>query len=600
MENIYISWHYTTHGIAYLKHILSAFYLGKSKVSDKKISVSDISQDEMNIVFDTKKKAFLYDKVYYLTTKQEAFDRIAFRRQKYRQNMLTDEVVLQQNTAHIWKDVIEKEHNSIFKEIEYVKNKYSKKEFDLFFSQLWRDMQHYTINDQVKWFTQFSNASKFYASRFEEIKLEINDLREIEDISKNLRPVIEKLKKRHKNANYFINVSLGSNETQVVWHIFSEFDFLPEKTKLLQTYDIKQNESKHRFMPFEIKELPSKIISKLSANIKFYDNPKSETYKLAAAKMDAYIKSGFAILILGERGTGKTRLAEEKKQNKKFVDVNCASFTDNSIAQSELFGHVKGAFTDAKNEKQGFFEKAQNGILFLDEIHHLSKLIQAKLMKAIQTDKENRFTITKHGSTEEIKVKTTLIFASNNSIEQLREKLLPDFYDRITQLVIEMPPLREAKKDLPEALKGTWKHMRFNEFYDYNETIGKNSKLLNWLQTLEFRGNYRDLQKITIYYNIFLDFDDKIKKLLKEKTAFEFTKNQFEKYISFNEKTESERYFDKDKTLKQIQNNFHKDLANWMIKTHGSAAKAEKYYKEKDDKITDRTIYSWKNGKFKK
>ena len=597
MENIYITWHYTTHGIAYLKHILSAFFSGKCKISDKKIFATAISQDEMNIVFETKKKGFLFDKVYYLTAKQEVFDRIAFRRQQYRKSMLTDEVVLQQNTAHIWKDVIDKKHNSIFKDIEYVKNKYSKKEFDLFFSQLWRDMQHYTISDQVKWFTELSNASKFYESKFEEIQLRVKNLRHIEDISQNLRPVIEKLTKRHKNANFFINVSLGSNETQVVWHIFSEFDFLPENTKLLQTYDIKQNESKHRFMLFEIEELPSKIISKVSKDIKFYDNPKSESRKLIALKMKSYIKSGFSVLLLGERGIGKTRLAEENKQkNSKFVSVNCASFTDNQIAQSELFGHKKGAFTGATQDKKGLFEEAKDGILFLDEIHQLDKLVQAKLMKAIQTNQNNEFTIRRLGDTSEIKVKATLIFASNNTIEELRQKLLPDFYDRITQLVIEIPPLREAKKDLPNALRQTWKHMRFDEFYKYDDTIGADKKLLDWLYTLTLWGNYRDLQKITIYYKTFLDFDAETKKLLKQKSAFEFAKNQFEKYISFNVTNKFEQYFfDKEKTLKQIQNDFYKDLANWLIKTYGSAKKAVLYYTKKGDKITERTIYNWKN-----
>jgi len=597
MENVYITWHYTTHGIAYFKHILSAFFSGKCSVNDEKIYALGISQDEMNEVFDTKKKGFLFDKVYYLTADQEVFDKISSRRHKYRVNMLSDELIIQQNTKHIWQEVIDKKNYSIFDDIEYVKTNYNNEEYELFMSQLWRDMQHYQISDQIKWFTQLSNASKYYSSRFEEIKVGIKNLRDIEDISSKLKLIIQKLKKKHKNANFFINVSLGSTETQVVWHIFSEFDFLPPNTKLLQTYDNKTTKGKYRFKLFDIKELSPKIISKVSDNIKFYDNPKSESQKLVALKMKSYLKSGFAILLLGERGIGKTHIAEEnKKKGIKFLSVNCASFTENQIAQSELFGHKKGAFTGATQDKKGIFEEANNGILFFDEIHQLDKLIQAKLMKAIQTNQNNEFTFTRLGDTKEIKVKATLIFASNNSIEQLRQKLLPDFYDRITQLVIEIPPLRNAKKDIKNALYNTWKQMRFEEFYKYDETIGRDTKLLNWLYTLELFGNYRDLQKITIYYKTFMDFDAETKKLLKEKSAFEFAKNEFEKYISFRETDKFEEFFfDKEKSISEIRKNFEKALAEWLIKTHGSAKKAELFYTQKGDKITERTIYNWKN-----
>lgn len=599
MENIYITWHYTSHGIAYFKHILSAFYSKKCSVNDKKILAKGINQDKMNQVFDKKKDGFLFDKIYYLTAKQEVFDKISTRRFKYRRNMLSDEVVLQQKTKHIWEDVINIKQDSIFDDMEYVKKKYSKKEYDLYFSQLWRDMQHNKISDQIKWFTEQSNAAKHYESRFKELSVPIKDIRDTDDISRNLKPIIERLKKKHKNANFFINASLGSNETQVVWHVFSEFDFLPAKTKLLHTYDNKVNDNKHRMMLFDIKELSSKIISEVSYNIKIYKSPKSESLKLAGLKMKKYIKSGFSVLLLGERGIGKTRLAQEqKKQDAKFMDINCAGFTNNQIAQSELFGHVKGAFTGASEDKKGIFEEANGGILFLDEIHHLDKNIQAKLMKAIQTNENNEFTITRFGDTKEYNVKATLVFASNVSIEELRQKLLPDFYDRITQLVIEMPPLRKAKKDIYDNLKRTWKLMRFNEIHKYEDTVEKDEKLLDWIYTLELLGNYRDLQKITIYYKTFLDFDSEIKLLLKQKTAFEFTKNQFENYISFKQNDNFvEHFFNKEKSLAETRKNFDNSFANWLINTHGSAKKAEVFFKEKGEKgVTERTIYNWKKS----
>jgi len=596
-KNIFITWHYTTHGIAYFKHILSAFY--SEEVSIDNLNTKDISQDDMNVVFDEYNRGFLFDKVYYLTAPQETFDNISARRFNYKDQILRkDDFIKKSGTLKIWKAIREWNLEDIEKEIVRVKEKFTKEEYKLWKSQIWRDIQHYKISDQLLWFKKHSNSHPNYKSKefFEIKKFNIKNLRDASEISKELHPFIYELKKEFPDANFIINAVLGSNETQVVWQIFSELNLLPRNSKLIRTYDNKRSNKNKRFKNFNIEEIPSKIISEVVSNIKLYgEKPKSKVRRLAELKMQQYIRSGFTILILGERGIGKTRLAEKYSSNKKVVSINCASFTNNLIAESILFGHKKGAFTDAKEDKKGVFEEADNGILFLDEIHHLDKEIQAKLMKAMQTDDENRFTIRRLGENKEKKVSLTIILASNVSIQELHKKLLPDFYDRITQLVIEIPPLRESPEDLHDEFKKIWIQMKFELFYPFETIVQKDEKLIKWIKNLNLFGNYRDLQKIAIYYKTFLDFNNALKDLLGINNPFEFTIQEYNKYISFNEKNQGiESFFSKEKSTKEMENCFKAQLAEWAIKIFSGAPNAAKHFKSLGDKTTKETLYKWR------
>ncbi len=595
MENIYIQWHFSTHGIAYFKHILSAFYAGKCSLKQKNIFATDLSQQEMQLIFDTKpKNAFLFDKIYYFIADTDVFNRIVsyniLKKIKFYEE---DELLKDKFLQEEWQDVIKK-NLSLQDEYLYIKNNFSDKAEEMW-SLIWRNIQHYPVHQQIWWLKTHTNFKNFYNDRFEVIdmteKEDINDFTDYMKLSTAMQNQLEKIFKKHKDANFIINPVLTSREVQVVWFALANAGFLPLRTRFISTYDRKDKFPDKRFKLFDIKEVPVNIVSQIKNKINFYEKIQSTSRKIAEAKMQAYINSGFAILLLGERGIGKTHLAEiYNTENKAFVSVNCASFTNNTIAESILFGYKKGAFTDAKEDRQGVFEQANNGILFLDEIHNLSKEVQAKLMKGIETDKNNFFTIKRLGDNKEHKVKATLIFASNRNIEQLREVLLPDFYDRITQLVIELPPLREAKADIPQAFDAIWEYMRFNEFYNYKKYVKSDKKLLDWIKTQKLYGNYRDLQKIAIYYKTFLDFNDETKKLLNIKKAAEFTKQQFERYISFS--PEKDEFFDFDTHPTELIKKYKKILAEKLLLHLGSAEKISKHY----GNITPRTIYTWKKG----
>lgn len=156
------------------------------------------------------------------------------------------------------------------------------------------------------------------------------------------------------------------------------------------------------------------------------------------------------VLIEGETGTGKTTIARWLHRNgplaeRAMVDVNCSTLPD-LVAESELFGHERGAFTDAKTARIGLFEAADGGTLFLDEIASLSMQVQAKVLKAIEDGIIRRL-----GGNKEIAVNVRLIAASNRPMQQMVAEgvFREDLYHRLDLLRIKLPPLRERAADIP-------------------------------------------------------------------------------------------------------------------------------------------------------
>ena len=200
------------------------------------------------------------------------------------------------------------------------------------------------------------------------------------------------------------------------------------------------------------------------------------------------------ILIAGESGTGKELVAKaihynSPRKEKPFVTLNCGAIPE-SLIESELFGHMKGAFTDAIATKKGLFEVADEGTIFLDEISELPLLMQVKLLRVLQ-DKEFK----RVGGTEDIRVDVRIISATNKDLEgAVREKLFrEDLFYRLNVIQIKLPPLRERKEDIP---------ILANHFLKkYSEELNKN--ILNIspethqiLLHYEYPGNVRELQNI--------------------------------------------------------------------------------------------------------
>ena len=198
------------------------------------------------------------------------------------------------------------------------------------------------------------------------------------------------------------------------------------------------------------------------------------------------------VLILGENGTGKEVIARaihhlSKRAEENFVNVDLGAITE-SLFESELFGHVKGAFTDAKADKIGRFEMAQGGTLFLDEMGNLSTPLQAKLLTALQTQK-----ITRVGSAKEIDVDFRLVTATNMNIHAMVNEgtFRQDLLYRINTVEINIPALRERVEDIP-LLVNHFKSIYAKKYQKPAITI--EDSVMNKLKAYPWPGNVRELQ----------------------------------------------------------------------------------------------------------
>jgi Nif-specific regulatory protein len=199
-------------------------------------------------------------------------------------------------------------------------------------------------------------------------------------------------------------------------------------------------------------------------------------------------------LLLGESGTGKELFAEHihyqsVRRTKPLVKVNCAAIPENLI-ESELFGHVKGAFTDAVNDKMGKFELANGGTIFLDEIGELSYSVQSKLLRVLQDHIVQRV-----GGTTSKKVDIRLIAATNKNLyEEVKfNRFREDLFFRLNVFPIYVPPLRERKEDIQPLAEHFLN--KFNN--DLKKNIkGYSKEVLNILRGYYWPGNVRELQNV--------------------------------------------------------------------------------------------------------
>ena len=199
-----------------------------------------------------------------------------------------------------------------------------------------------------------------------------------------------------------------------------------------------------------------------------------------------------SVLILGENGTGKELVARALHQNSRrkgarFVALNCAGLNESTL-EDELFGHVRGAFTDARGDRAGRFEYADGGTLFLDEIGDMPLTMQAKLLRVLQ-DRE----ITRLGSNDPITVDVRFLAATNKDLAQaVREKAFrEDLYFRIKGAVIELPPLRNRRDDIPLLMT----HVIERSVAKLGKKIdGIDAEARNSLVAYGWPGNVRELE----------------------------------------------------------------------------------------------------------
>jgi len=218
----------------------------------------------------------------------------------------------------------------------------------------------------------------------------------------------------------------------------------------------------------------------------------SSEMKSIFSLIEKVAKTSSPVLITGKSGTGKELVARaihknSRRSNKPFIVVDCTSLSEN-LLENELFGHEKGAFTDASSMKRGLFEIADGGTLFIDEIGEMKLATQARLLRAVETHQFRRL-----GSTKQIQIDVRIIAAANrNLVEEIKNgNFREDLYYRLDVVTINLPPLRERKEDIPLLVK----------HFIGNSQVTKTKKevtpeVMKILMEYDWPGNVRELANV--------------------------------------------------------------------------------------------------------
>jgi Nif-specific regulatory protein len=218
------------------------------------------------------------------------------------------------------------------------------------------------------------------------------------------------------------------------------------------------------------------------------DSPKMEqVFKV----IQRIAQSDVTVLVRGETGTGKELVAaaihkRSKRAEEPFIKLNCAAITD-TLLESELFGHEKGAFTDARETRKGRFELADGGTLFLDEIGDISSSAQVKLLRVLQEREFERV-----GGSKTIKVNVRLVAATNRNLEQMVKdgKFREDLYYRLNVIPIDLPPLRERGDDIKQLVNFFLERSMKN----HKKIVTITDEAMEALCSYPWPGNVRELE----------------------------------------------------------------------------------------------------------
>ncbi len=312
--------------------------------------------------------------------------------------------------------------------------------------------------------------------------------------------VLKKIMDIDPNILVIILTAFGNIKTAVTAIKQGAYDFLTkpfDKEELILT--IEKALEKQRLLQ-EVKELKQKLFrhERLEEIM-----GTSDSIKKVFNQIGKVAPTNFTVLIQGETGTGKELVANaihelSSRKDNPFIAVDCGTIPD-SLVESELFGHEKGAFTNAYSRKEGQFELANKGTIFLDEISNLPYSVQNKLLRVLQERKIRRL-----GSEKSINVDIRIIAASNIHMNEhiKNRKFRKDLYYRLSEFTINMPALRKRKDDIPILVE------RFIQ--ETNKELGKNvtglsKEALKKLFYNNWEGNVRELKNIIRQAVLFTD-----------------------------------------------------------------------------------------------
>ncbi|MGQ9694555.1 MAG: sigma-54-dependent transcriptional regulator [Thermodesulfobacteriota bacterium] len=303
--------------------------------------------------------------------------------------------------------------------------------------------------------------------------------------------LLKEIKRVNPEAMVVMMTAYGSVSSAVAAMKEGAYDYLTKPIDLDELLILVQRVEKEINLTRENRLLREQLREKFKVDfIVSNSRPMEEALNLVGL----VAPSQATVLILGESGTGKELIARaihyaSPRAEKPFIKVNCAALPE-TLLESELFGHEKGAFTGAVARRIGRFEQADQGSIFLDEIGDLSLPLQMKLLRVLQEKEFERV-----GSNQTIKVDVRVIAATNRHLEEAIKKgtFREDLYYRLNVVTISLPPLRERKEDIPLLIEHFLKKYREQ---NKKEVVGLSKEAHALLMQYDYPGNVRELENI--------------------------------------------------------------------------------------------------------
>ena len=300
--------------------------------------------------------------------------------------------------------------------------------------------------------------------------------------------VLQKVRENGVNIPFIMLTGHGNISTAVEAMIAGAYDFISKPPDLNRLLTAVRNALETKNLVAENIKLKKRIAKKYKII------GESEAIDQIHIMIDKVAPTDARVLITGKNGTGKELVAHHLHQKSKrsgasFVEVNCAAIPSELI-ESELFGHMKGAFTSAIKDRPGKFEIANGGTLFLDEVADMSLAAQAKVLRALQENKINRV-----GSEKEIKVNVRVIAATNKDLSREIDngKFREDLYHRLAVILIRVPPLSDRKTDIPLLVEYFSENLAADQGVD-QKPFSKDA--LQKLMDYPWTGNIRELRNV--------------------------------------------------------------------------------------------------------
>jgi len=300
--------------------------------------------------------------------------------------------------------------------------------------------------------------------------------------------LLQRTRKTNSTIPFIMLTGHGNIETAVESMKLGAYDFISKPPDLNRLINSVRNALEKKELIAENKILRKKVAKKYE----IIGNSKSimEIHSM----IDKVAKTEARVLITGESGTGKELVAHnihEKSSRAKspFIEVNCAAIPSELI-ESELFGHLKGSFTSAVKDREGKFEAANNGTIFLDEIGDMSLAAQAKVLRALEENKIQRV-----GSQKDISVDVRVLAATNKDLKKEIDdgNFREDLYHRLAVIVIKVPELSKRKSDIP-VLVDHFSNIISKEQGIETKKFSKDS--LKLLEDYNWSGNVRELRNV--------------------------------------------------------------------------------------------------------